>query len=433
MDSVSFVPPTYTIDLSLPPAERYVEIATENRLVLEDLPKLFDELMGQYKVPKRPVHLITRIALRKVHSKEQTEELRGISKVINVPMYLLVAYNVLLDSFMGCTSGGVTVRDPVTKKNRMMHFRTLDWGMPALRKALAQFNYVESKDGPIVARTIGYIGYVGVLTGVRPGLSISLNFRPYHNDDDKLKSNFKFAYHILRVVLGGRPSIASHLRHLLLPQTNKDKGSNATPICADLPSIAERLPSVETTACYLTFCDGNQTLILEKDRVTAKPILSRSFATTTNHDVSYDATNDASTKHAEHAKMHRTFDGIGMVDLVEESTTRKQCIVGHWQNRCKRFGEKAKADDNAGVWVGLPKLKEWINEYPVTNEETHFATIMDPKEGEVVWVKAYEEGDVARVDEEEDVESDVGLMEVRQGSGKLTNEEAVDLVKVKGS
>jgi len=33
----------------------------------------------------------------------------------------------------------------------------------------------------VIASTIGYVGFVGALTGVRKGLSVSLNFRPYHN------------------------------------------------------------------------------------------------------------------------------------------------------------------------------------------------------------------------------------------------------------
>lgn len=50
-------------------------------------------------------------------------------------MHLLVAFNVLLDLFMGCTSGGAKL----SVEDRMLHFRTLDWGMDPLRKVIVQY------------------------------------------------------------------------------------------------------------------------------------------------------------------------------------------------------------------------------------------------------------------------------------------------------
>ena len=54
-------------------------------------------------------------------------------------MYLLVCLNVLLDLFMGCSSGGAAVRDE-SGRSKMVHFRTLDWGMPTLRRVLIQLD-----------------------------------------------------------------------------------------------------------------------------------------------------------------------------------------------------------------------------------------------------------------------------------------------------
>jgi hypothetical protein len=90
-------------------------------------------------------------------------------------MYFLVALNVLLDSFLGCTSGGVLTRPQSSagssdRSERMMHFRTLDWGMSPLRNVLVVLEFVRSKSKEpekVLARTITYAGFVGVLTGVR--------------------------------------------------------------------------------------------------------------------------------------------------------------------------------------------------------------------------------------------------------------------------
>jgi len=163
----SDIPPTYTINLGLPPEERYVELALEYQFQIEDLITLFDEVveMSGIRISIDRVKQIARLLLRRVHDSEQTKELRGISKATGVDMYLMVAFNVLLDLFMGCTSGGVKITEDGTEK--MVHFRTLDWGMDVLRRVVVQLEYVEKEGGPIIARAVTYVGFVGILTGVR--------------------------------------------------------------------------------------------------------------------------------------------------------------------------------------------------------------------------------------------------------------------------
>jgi hypothetical protein len=56
------------------------------------------------------------------------------------------------------------------EERRMMHFRTLDWGMEPLRSVLVVLEFVRTKSEEperVIGRTITYAGYVGVLTGVR--------------------------------------------------------------------------------------------------------------------------------------------------------------------------------------------------------------------------------------------------------------------------
>jgi hypothetical protein len=160
-------PPIYTIDLSLPPSERYVEVAKDFKDNLLDLIYLFDEVVESLdlSISLTTIKQLAKLLLRRVNSTEQTEELRGISKAIGVETYLLVAFNTLLDLFMGCTSGGVRVGDGDRRK--MLHFRTLDWGMDVLRKVVVQFEFVGRPHGEVVARSVGYVGFVGILTGVR--------------------------------------------------------------------------------------------------------------------------------------------------------------------------------------------------------------------------------------------------------------------------
>jgi hypothetical protein len=163
------IPPTYTIDLSLPPSERYVHVAKDFESEVLGLTSLFDEVAESLQIPLSlsTIKSVAKLFLRRVYSSEQTAELRGIAKTVGVEMYLLVAFNVLLDLFMGCTSGGVKVVDEDGSGARMCHFRTLDWGMDKLRSVVVLWEFVEKPKGAIIARGIGYVGFVGFLTGVR--------------------------------------------------------------------------------------------------------------------------------------------------------------------------------------------------------------------------------------------------------------------------
>jgi hypothetical protein len=160
-------PPIYRIDLSQPPAERYVEVALDFKENLTDLISLFDEVVGSLglSISLETVKRFAKFFLRRVNDSEQTEELRGISRAIGVDMYLLVCFNTLLDLFMGCTSGGV--RTGNGDERRMLHFRTLDWGMDVLRRVVVQLEFVEKPHGEVIARSVTYVGFVGMLTGVR--------------------------------------------------------------------------------------------------------------------------------------------------------------------------------------------------------------------------------------------------------------------------
>ena len=92
-------PPRYTVDLSLPPRKRYQHIAADFKPQIATLPALFDEVVQdlRVRVSVERVRWLARLLLRRVYSKEESEELRGIQEVTGIEMYLLVAFNVLLD------------------------------------------------------------------------------------------------------------------------------------------------------------------------------------------------------------------------------------------------------------------------------------------------------------------------------------------------
>ena len=375
-------PPTYIINLSLPPGQRYQEVARDFKDRVQELPKLFDDIVKDLNLPLNWTKWIAKCLLRRLHNREETKELRGISQITGLDLYLLVAFNVLLDLFMGCTSAGVRTHDSAGQ-SRMLHFRTLDWGMDPLRGIVVQLDYVGRSNGPIIASSLTYAGYVGVLTGVREGLSISLNFRPCHDGSTRV-ANFRFYFNHLMILLGFRSSISSLLREYLLPSPSSLHRPSRMPT---LESILHSLPSTVTTAAYIIFCDGDQTVILEKDHVTANILSSADFVVATNHDVSEEAKKQSPS--APSNNQATSIQLTGMDVLVEESISRKHTICKLWAdvNRSKR-GRSTRASTRPKN-VRARDVINWMKTYPINNEETHFATIMDPHKGEFIWTQRY--------------------------------------------
>ncbi|KAI1982927.1 hypothetical protein LOZ54_005184 [Ophidiomyces ophidiicola] len=148
-------PPVYRIDLSLPPSERYVELATIYRNKLRSLTGLFDELISSLRpgISLVWVQRAARLFLRRLYTNEETEEIKGICKATGIDLYLLVSLNVLLDLLMGCTSGAALSKDDGDIDARMLHFRTLDWNMDGLRELIVQLEFVRGPDTENVLAT----------------------------------------------------------------------------------------------------------------------------------------------------------------------------------------------------------------------------------------------------------------------------------------
>ena len=140
-------PPLYTIDLDLPPESRYTEMCNDYKDEMGELAKIYDEILSMLPFP-RFFAFLARNLLKKVYSKEETEEIRAISKVSGVAIYRVVAYNTFLDLFSGCMSGGVQTK--MGRTTRMLHFRNLDWEMDPLRHMIIRVKYLVK--GKIVAR-----------------------------------------------------------------------------------------------------------------------------------------------------------------------------------------------------------------------------------------------------------------------------------------
>jgi beta subunit of N-acylethanolamine-hydrolyzing acid amidase len=387
--------PKYTIDLSLLPRERYRALALTYNHVIQGITPLFNQLLGDLGIREKYHPSINRMAgllLRGVHSQIETAELKGIAEVTGLSMYLLVAFNVVLDLLMGCTSGGVRSTRPgrLSGESSMLHFRTLDWGMDPLREIIVQLEFVRSKSkapDEVVARSVTYVGYVGVLTGVRPNLSMSLNFRPMHNTHTR-SGHFRFYFHHLLVLLGLRPSISSILRSYLFNESESDGPT-------DLTSISSKLAPQHTTAAYLIFSDGETTMTMEKDYGDAVTRKSSNFIVITNHDRDWESP-QGEKQGTEPGPSTSVARLDSLRELLDESQERKECIGRKWrkevwnQTRQSRRST-SRVEEEVVVAISEAEAIRWVSDWPTTNETTHYAVVMDPKEGQVVWGHAYAE------------------------------------------
>lgn len=346
-------PPTYQINLSLPPELRYCKIARDYVGQIHELTTLFTEVIASSGLSVSVVRFFCRLLLRRLSNSEETAELRGISKAINIDMYLLVAFNTFLDLFMGCSSGGAKVSDN-KGDTKMLHFRTLDWGMDQLRKVVVKLEYV--KHGEVIGTSISYVGFVGILTAVRKDLSISLNFRPNRNSSSTW-SNIRYYSHLLMVLSGFKPALPSILRSTFF----------STPEMP-LEERTLRLARISSTVAYFTLSDGNSTVVLEKDLHSAQVTASGTFVAVTNHDTCYE----------DQSVSRNVFQDQFSREFIAESRERKRKLCSLHQKAARKSNGVKDEDVN-----------KWMKTYPVLNECTHFACVMDAKEGKVVYLKRY--------------------------------------------
>ncbi|KAK3350333.1 beta subunit of N-acylethanolamine-hydrolyzing acid amidase-domain-containing protein [Lasiosphaeria hispida] len=357
-------PPRFTIDLSTAPSHRYDHIVPHflPSLAEADVAGQFEELIEDFiptRAGQKAVRAFTRVALRRVYGDEETEELRGISRGTGLPMHLLVALNVMLDLLLGCTSGGVRCQ------GKVVHFRTLDWGMDPLRKLIVELEYVRRPGGEVVARTVGYLGYVGVLTGVRRGLSVSLNYRPHH-DRSTWWRRVRFRWHQAMVVFGRRRSVSSTLRGYLLEQGEKKRS---------IKDIMGEVGRSRSTAAYLIFCTPQRVYTAEKDNGSAFVQESAHFLATCNHDL-------VDELHPANLSVSADNEDV-MAWLVADSLQRKQNAGLVWQTR-------RGPDENLVLGVGMDDVLAIVGEKGITNSMTHYAVVMDPESGKILWRRAYD-------------------------------------------
>jgi len=137
-------------------------------------------------IPSYAQPLVFKIALDVLpHLGIYGEEIKAMASLANIPLEKAILLNIIYEAEAGCTS-------IVAQKNdgTMLHGRNLDFPMTSYLRNLT-IDVVFQKGGKTLYHGVSFAGYVGLLTGMRPGaFSISANER----DDGLIWENLLEAF-----------------------------------------------------------------------------------------------------------------------------------------------------------------------------------------------------------------------------------------------
>jgi hypothetical protein len=188
------------------------------------------------------------------------------------------------------------------------------------------------------------------------------------------------------------------LRSYIIPEYRQHifsrKWYPSTKLLPDLATITKIFPSIPSTAAYIIASSSQLTTVFEKDRVTSGTRSSRSFIVVTNHDnITKTNPNDLS-KESPVADALQVQHGMeAFMDLIADSTERQTLLEKKWSKAKQAFKKTYPGTSTEDMYVTQNELSTWLQVYPIMNESTHFACIMDPERGEVVWLKRWKEID----------------------------------------
>lgn len=168
------VVPSFEINLDVRPQDRWVEL-------IKVYSSQAIQIM-QVAIEQIPSHLRWKLLLLadSVESfwpkdLELREEMEGIATRVDLPVGEVLLVNIYYEFIAACTS---IVGQHVN--GTMFHGRNVDFGIPSLRNITVNVNF--TKGGELLYQGTTFVGYVGLLTGMRPGaFSLSLNQRNTHS------------------------------------------------------------------------------------------------------------------------------------------------------------------------------------------------------------------------------------------------------------
>uniref|UniRef100_A0A8D1JEM0 Acid ceramidase n=2 Tax=Sus scrofa TaxID=9823 RepID=A0A8D1JEM0_PIG len=221
--------PWYTINLDLPPYKRWHELMVDKAPALKVIVNSLKNMVNAF-VPSGKILEIVDQKLPGLLGNFPgpfEEEMKGIAAVTGIPLGEIISYNIFYEFFTICTS--IITED---KGGHLLHGRNMDFGLllgwninnntwvvtEQLKPLTVNLNF--QRNNKTVFKAASFAGYVGVMTGFKPGLfSLTLN--------ERFSSNGGYIG-ILEWVLGKKDAkwIGFILRSVLENSTSYEEAKN---------------------------------------------------------------------------------------------------------------------------------------------------------------------------------------------------------------
>ncbi|XP_045391418.1 acid ceramidase isoform X1 [Lemur catta] len=179
--------PWYTINLDLPPYKRWHQLMADKAPELKVLMNSMKNMVNAF-VPSGKVMQIVDQKLPGLLGNLPgpfEEEMKGIAAVTDIPLGEIISFNIFYEFFTMCTS--IITED---KEGHLLHGRNMDFGVflgwntnnntwvvtEELKPLTVNLDF--QRNNKTVFKASSFAGYVGMLTGFKPGLfSLTLNER----------------------------------------------------------------------------------------------------------------------------------------------------------------------------------------------------------------------------------------------------------------
>lgn len=224
----------YTVYLDKPASTRWNRVVDDHKPYIQQAVKEIDAMFAG--VTKTVASYVLEYASQFGYVL-YNDELEAIAERAEVKLGDLIMLQLAYEMFACCTCAVFNIND------QPIHVRTMDWDMPVLKKLTVEIEFKNENKTVFLATT--WAGYVGVLTGMIPGIcSVALNYR---KTGDDYFSNF------MRAIRGKWP--ASFLIRKVLET------------CDDYNIIIQNLSNSQLIApCYLIICGLKHCKVITRDR-----------------------------------------------------------------------------------------------------------------------------------------------------------------------
>nr|XP_046165519.1 acid ceramidase-like [Oncorhynchus gorbuscha] len=177
----------YTIDLDLPPSERWKLIITDKKAELVNMIQAIKDLANAFVPSGKLIDLVDKDLPLIVNTLPYpfNEEIKGVATASGVPLGEVVLYNIFYEIFTVCTS--LVAED---SNGNLIHGRNMDFGLfmgwdmknrswlitEKLKPLVVNIDF--QRGNKTVFKSTNFAGYVGMLTGIKPhAFTLTMNER----------------------------------------------------------------------------------------------------------------------------------------------------------------------------------------------------------------------------------------------------------------